>query len=84
MVPAVNESNSLPSPMIYGDHAEFMGSDVTNDCAGICFLVGHKDWGVPTDTLIQNNRVHDCRRLLSDPQANHHGVYVSAARTPRS
>jgi parallel beta-helix repeat protein len=81
MVPAVNESNSLPSPMINGDHAEFVGNDVTNDRAGICFLVGHEDWGIPTGTLIQNNRVHDCGRWLSDPRANHHhGVYVGAAR----
>lgn len=69
---------TMPSPQINANNTKWIDNDITNNHTGICFNVGHKDWGIATGTLIQDNRIHDCGRL---PRTNiDHGVYVNAAR----
>jgi hypothetical protein len=71
-------SRGLPSPTINGDHVTLTGNDITNHGSAICVSVGSPDtWGRAQDTLIEDNRVHDCG---STPPTNYdHGIYVSAA-----
>jgi parallel beta-helix repeat protein len=80
-------SRDLPSPSIHGDHVTFRNNDVTNHRAGgggeghgICFIVGSADgWGVADETVLENNRIHDCG--VSD---NHnHGIYIESSRSAR-
>jgi parallel beta-helix repeat protein len=67
----------LPSPSVFGDHALLGGNDITNRHRGICVLVGHPRYGRPQETVIRDNRIHDCGVL---PPRNHdHGIYVSDA-----
>jgi parallel beta-helix repeat protein len=69
-------SDDLPSPTINASGATFSYDNVTNNHTAICFVVG-SDWGQATNTLITNNRIHDCGVL---PAANHdHGIYVADA-----
>jgi parallel beta-helix repeat protein len=69
-------ADDLPSPTINAANATFSHDDVTNDHTAICFAVG-SGWGRATNTLIANNRVHDCGVL---PAANlDHGIYVADA-----
>jgi hypothetical protein len=71
----------LPSPTINGSHIRFETNDVTNRRTGICFILGHEDYGVARHVTIRRNRIHDCGRL---PATNlHQGVYVSVARDTR-
>lgn len=73
-VPPRDGSDSIPSPGITADHVSFIGNDVTNNHAGICFLL----YSNPRGTLIEGNRIHDCGVL---PRTNHHhGIYVDTAR----
>lgn len=72
---------SLPSPTINGHGTTFVGNDVTNFHAGICFIIGSHDYGRPRGTVIRRNRIHDCGRL---PPTNHdHGIYVAYADDTR-
>ncbi len=73
----------LPSPSVHGDHVTFRDNDVTNHrsgaggyAAGICFSLGHEQWGIARHTLIERNRIHDCGRR--PPTENDHGIYVAA------
>jgi parallel beta-helix repeat protein len=71
--------NTQPSPTINGDDVTISGNDITNYNTGICIVVGSPDpqWGRAHDTLIEDNRIHDCGVL---PAENFdHGIYVSAA-----
>jgi parallel beta-helix repeat protein len=73
-------SDNLPSPTINASGATFSYDDVTNNHTAICFVVG-SDWGQATNTLITNDRIHDCGVL---PAANHdHGIYVADAVNTR-
>lgn len=69
-------SEALPSPTVNGDHASFVGDDVTNEHTEICFLVG-SSWGHARYTLIRQDRIHDCGRIPSTNQD--HGIYVDEA-----
>jgi parallel beta-helix repeat protein len=72
-----SNSGMLPSPTINGDGATFRRNDVTNHHRGICFVLGHPDWGRANGTVLEFNRIHDCGRL---PATNHdHGIYVATA-----
>jgi parallel beta-helix repeat protein len=67
----------LPSPTINSAGVTFRRNDVTNNHRGICFVLGHPDWGRARNTTIEFNRIHDCGRL---PATNHdHGIYVATA-----
>ena len=67
----------LPSPSVTGRGNTFRGLDVTNHHTGICFTLGHPDWGRAVDTVIEDSRIHDCGNL---PATNYdHGIYISAA-----
>ena len=67
----------LPSPSVTGRGNTFRGLDVTNHHTGICFTLGHPDWGRAVDTVIEDSRIHDCGHL---PATNYdHGIYISAA-----
>ena len=69
----------LPSPTVNGDRVSFIGNEVTNGHTAICFIVGHSGrYGTAVDTLIEENRIHDCGLL---PATNHeHGIYVESSR----
>jgi parallel beta-helix repeat protein len=70
-------ASMLPSPTINADGVSFRRNDVTNHHRGICFVLGHPDWGRATGAVIEFNRIHDCGRL---PATNHdHGIYVATA-----
>jgi parallel beta-helix repeat protein len=67
----------LPSPTVNADGVTFVRNDVTNNHTGICFALGHQDWGRANGANIEFNRIHDCGRL---PATNHdHGIYITAA-----
>jgi parallel beta-helix repeat protein len=67
----------LPSPTVNADGVTFVRNDVTNNHTGICFALGHQDWGRANGARIEFNRIHDCGRL---PATNHdHGIYITAA-----
>jgi parallel beta-helix repeat protein len=67
----------LPSPTVNADGVTFSRNDVTNNHTGICFALGHQDWGRANGARIEFNRIHDCGRL---PATNHdHGIYITAA-----
>jgi parallel beta-helix repeat protein len=67
----------LPSPTVNADGVTFSRNDVTNNHTGICFALGHHDWGRANGARIEFNRIHDCGRL---PATNHdHGIYITAA-----
>jgi parallel beta-helix repeat protein len=71
----------LPSPTINSDGVTFRRNDVTNNHRGICFVLGHPDWGRANGSVIEFNRIHDCGRL---PATNHdHGIYVATATNTR-
>ncbi len=71
----------LPSPTINSDGVTFRRNDVTNNHRGICFVLGHPDWGRANGAVIEFNRIHDCGRL---PATNHdHGIYVATATNTR-
>ena len=66
----------LPSPTINAQNTTFIRNDVTNDNTGICFILGHEDYGRAVRTRIELNRIHNCGRL---PVTNlDHGIYVGA------
>lgn len=71
-------SNRLPSPTVNATDTKFIGNDVTNDHTGICFNLGHIDWGSADRALIADNKIHDCGRLPATNQD--HGIYVSLAK----
>lgn len=74
-------SSDLPSPSVTGDNTVFRRNDVTNDHTSICFSLGHPGYGRAVNTLIENNRIHNCGKL---PAANHdHGIYITAADDTR-
>lgn len=65
------------SPVVNANKATFYNNEVTNRHTGICFLLGHDDFGRASGTVIRHNRIHDCGRL---PATNHeHGIYVAFA-----
>lgn len=72
----------LPSPTVNGDRVAFYDNEVTNfNAPSICFVLGHRDWGIARETVLERNRIHNCGAL---PVTNlHHGVYVSDARDVR-
>jgi len=66
----------LPSPTVNAADTTFIRNDVTNDHTGICFNLGHPNYGRAVRVRIELNRIHDCGRL---PATNlDHGVYVGA------
>lgn len=69
-------SADLPSPTVDSVGDEFLYDDVTNDHTAICYELGSEPpYGAATDTLIQNNHIHDCGTM---PGTNHeHGIYVA-------
>ena len=70
-------SGDGPSPTVNASGVVFRGNEVTNGHRGICFVLGDDEYGEANDTLIENNRIHDCGRL---PATNHdHGIYVAHA-----
>jgi Right handed beta helix region len=71
----------LPSPTINGRRIRFETNDVTNRHTGICFILGHEDYGTARDVTIRRNRIHDCGEL--PPTNLHQGIYVSVARNTR-
>ncbi len=76
-------ASRLPSPTINAANTTFRHNDVTNQHTGICFSLGASSvgndpiWGRATDTLIEDNRIHDCGRLPATNQD--HGVYIEAS-----
>jgi parallel beta-helix repeat protein len=78
--PQGSSEGVLPSPTVDGDHATFVGNEVTNRHKGICFSIGGS-FALVEDVLIRDNRIHNCGVL---PRTNlHHGIYVSSARNSR-
>jgi parallel beta-helix repeat protein len=66
-----------PSPTVNASDVTFRRNDVTNEHTGICFMLGHEDWGRAVRTVIESNRIHNCGRL---PATNFdHGIYISAS-----
>lgn len=73
-----NDVEARVSPIVNGDRIRFTGNEVTNEHTAICFGIGHHDYGIAEDVVIDHNRIHDCGRL---PRTNlDHGIYVVAAR----
>src|SRR5215213_1241715 len=76
----------LPSPTVNGDHAHLIGNDISNrragweaTLAGSCINVGDSEVKVK-ETLIENNRIHDCGRI---PSSNHdQGIYLTSSWLP--
>lgn len=69
---------TLPSPTINGDNVVLRDNEITNDNSGICLNVGHDNFGVAADTVIEGNRIHHCGEL---PRTNlEHGIYIGVAR----
>jgi parallel beta-helix repeat protein len=70
-------SGNLPSPTIDSANATFSHDDVTDDHTAICFALGDPTWGTASNTLITDNRIHDCGLM---PAGNYnHGIYVADA-----
>ena len=66
-----------PSPTVNASDVVSRGNDVTNRNTRICFVLGDDVYGEADDTLIEDNRIHDCGRL---PATNHdHAIYVAHA-----
>ena len=66
-----------PSPQVTAADTVFRNNDVTNDNTGICFILGHQEYGRAIRTVIEHNRIHHCGRL---PSTNFdHGIYLSAS-----
>jgi hypothetical protein len=63
-------------PFVFADNATFENDDVTNEHTDICFMIGSisPSAGPATNTLIANNRIHDCGMTPSRNQD--HGIYV--------
>jgi parallel beta-helix repeat protein len=74
--------NKLPSPTVNADNTRWLNNDVTNrHRSQSCFVIGDKYYGIADDTLISNNRIHNCGRL---PRTNHdHGIYINEGRGTR-
>jgi parallel beta-helix repeat protein len=68
---------SLPSPTIDGEGDQFIGDDVTNEHTEICFILGSVAYGRAINTVIEDNRIHDCGVEPSNNQD--HGIYVAYA-----
>jgi parallel beta-helix repeat protein len=63
-------------PFVFANDTTFENDDVTNEHTDICFMIGShsSSAGPATDTLIADNRIHDCG---STPSRNQdHGIYV--------
>ena len=66
---------------IYGDHVTVSHDDITNrHISESCFYIGGAIWGRARETVIRNNRIHDC-----GDSGNHHthGIYADAPRNAR-
>jgi hypothetical protein len=74
-------SDTLPSPSVYGNDVVFRGNDVTDYHTGICFLIGSNDYGRAVRVTIERNRIHDCGVLPA--QNHHHGIYIEHADNTR-
>jgi parallel beta-helix repeat protein len=70
-------SRLCASPTVDANHTTWTHDDVTNNHVDtICFLLGDSNgvWGTADDTLIQDDRIHDCGAL---PATNYdHGIYA--------
>jgi len=66
---------------IYGDHITLSHDDITNrHISKSCMYLGGASWGRPRETVIRNNRIHDC----GDEGNDHtHGIYADAPRHAR-
>jgi parallel beta-helix repeat protein len=75
-------TDRLPSPSVMGDRVTFTGNDVTNHHTRICFTIGNAGrWGTAVDTVLQDNRIHNCGVL---PANNHeHAIYMESSRNAR-
>jgi Right handed beta helix region len=75
--------SSQDTVQIFGDHVTLDHVDVTNrHRAPSCIVIGSHLYadGVVYDTLVHNNRIHDCG---IDMSAHHHGIYAAAPRNAR-
>ena len=72
-----NSGNEL-SPLIYASQVVLRDNEITNHHTGICIhLDRYYDNPVPTNVVIEGNRIHDCGAL---PANNFdHGIYVGKA-----
>ena len=72
-----NPGNEL-SPLIYASQVVLRDNEITNHHTGICIhLDRYYDNPVPTNVVIEGNRIHDCGAL---PANNFdHGIYVGKA-----
>jgi hypothetical protein len=66
---------------IYGDHVTVSHADITNrHIAESCVYIGGAIWGRARETVIRNNRIHDCG---DDGNGHTHGIYADAPRQAR-
>ncbi len=74
--------HNLPSVTVNAHSTRWLANDVTNHHrAESCFVLGSYGFGRADNTLISNNRIHDCGRM---PRSNHdHGIYVGLADDTR-
>jgi parallel beta-helix repeat protein len=63
-------------PFVFANNTTFENDDVTNEHTDICFMVGSisASAGPATNTVIADNRIHDCGMTPSRNQD--HGIYV--------
>lgn len=66
---------------IYGDHVTVSHADITNrHISESCIYIGGPRWGRARETVLRNNRIHDC-----GDNGNHHthGIYADSPRNAR-
>jgi beta-glucanase (GH16 family) len=61
------------SPFIQADHVRLEGNDITNNQTADCVVVGTWERQV-TDTVIEDNRIHNCGEL--PPTNRDHGISI--------
>jgi hypothetical protein len=66
---------------IYGDHITLSHDDITNrHISKSCMYIGGASWGRARETVIRNNRIHDCGDNGND---HTHGIYAASPRHAR-
>jgi hypothetical protein len=66
-VPPHTEEN--PSPTINSEHTAWTNDDISGGDIDICIAPnGSSVWGQAVDTLIENDRVHDCGHPVTDAE----------------
>ena len=69
--------SSLPTITVTAGGVRLINNNITNHNTTICISVGNPKWGLASNTLIKNNRIHHCGKL--PPTNHHHGIYIGHA-----